>query len=95
MDNFQTFHNFSPLSGFNITVFILGYFNIDVVAVLPCHVLQDYVNTLTHNKRHTPDLVLSYDVSLNNMICFIFLVNDHKAVVIHTCVYNLLRSHPP
>lgn len=76
-------------------LFILGYFSIDVVAVLPCHVLQHYVNTPTHSKRPSLDLVLSYDVSLNNMICLIFLVNDHKAVIIHTWFYNLLRSHPP
>lgn len=96
--NFQTFHNPSPLSGFNITVCILGYFSIDF-AVLPCHVLQlnlitlltfNIMWTLWHNQRHALDLVLSYDVSLNNIDLPFFVVNDHKAVIIHTYFYNLL-----
>lgn len=61
-------------------------------AVPPCLVLpvnsfisqsfnfENYANSLTHNKGHALDCVLSHDVSLNHIDLLGFSVSDHKAV---------------
>ena len=60
--------------------------------------LFDYFNLeqfLTHNKGNI-DLVLSYDVSLNNMELLDLNVSDHKAVIFHTrLLYFLPVGHLP
>lgn len=61
---------------------------------------EQYVNTPTHNKRHTIDLVLSYGVSLNNIDPLDFSVSDHKTVIFHALLLQpaqksayLIHSH--